>query len=72
MKSVLYYYNGIEGEEELHEDEEVAKLVKGETIERNGGYWQIIDVVKPASEAEADAVTIDLDPMKVFLAGPQP
>jgi hypothetical protein len=30
MKSVLYHYNAVEGEEEIHEDEEVEKLVKGE------------------------------------------
>jgi hypothetical protein len=36
MKNVMYYYNSAEGEEELHEDEEVDKLVKGGVVERNG------------------------------------
>ena len=45
MKNVMYYYNAIEGEEELHEDEEVAKLVNGEVIERNGEYWRITEVL---------------------------
>ncbi len=45
VKSVIYYYDAIEGEEELHEDEEVAKLVKGEVIERNGEYWRITEVL---------------------------
>jgi hypothetical protein len=72
MKSVLYYYNAVEGEEEIHEDEEVEALVKGETIERNGEYWRIVDVVKPAAEVEADADMIDMDVIRVYLAGPQP
>jgi hypothetical protein len=72
MKSVLYYYNTVEGDEEIHEDEEVEKLVKGETIERNGEYWRIVDVVKPVAEVESDAATIDLDVIRVYLAGPQP
>jgi len=62
----------VEGEEEIHEDEEVEKLVKGETIERNGEYWRIIDVLKPVAEAETDSDTIDLDVIRVYLAGPQP
>jgi hypothetical protein len=71
MKSVLYYYNAVEGEEEIHEDEEVEKLVKGETIERNGECWRIVDVVRPVAEAESDTDTIDLDVIRVYLA-PQP
>ena len=66
------HYNAVEGEEEIHEDEEVEKLVKGETIERNGEYWRIIDVLKPVAEAETDSDTIDLDVIRVYLAGPQP
>jgi hypothetical protein len=72
MKSVLYYYNTVEGEEEIHEDEEVEKLVRGENIERNSEYWRIVDVVKPVAEVEADVDTIDLDVIRVYLAGPQP
>jgi len=72
MKSVLYYYNTVEGDEEIHEDEEVEKLVKGETIERNGEYWRIVDVVNPVAEVESDADTIDLDVIRVYLVGPQP
>ena len=33
MKNVMYYYNSAEGEEELHEDEEVDKLVKGGVVD---------------------------------------
>jgi len=72
MKSVLYYYNAVEGEEEIHEDEEVEKLVKGAIIERNGEYWRIADVVTPVAEVESDIDTIDLDVIRVYLAGPQP
>ncbi len=72
MKSVLYHYNAVEGEEEIHEDEEVGKLVIGETIERNGEYWRIIAIVKPVAEVETDADTIDLDVIRIYLAGPQP
>jgi hypothetical protein len=71
MKSVLYYYNAAEGEEEIHEDEEVEKLVTGDTIERNGEYWRIVDIVKRVAAIEADADTIDLDVVRVYLAGPQ-
>jgi hypothetical protein len=41
MRSVLYYYNGIEGEEELHEDEEVKKLAKDEIIERTANTGEL-------------------------------
>ena len=72
MKSVLYYYNAVEGEEEIHEDEGVEKLLIGETIERNGESWRIIAIVKPVAEVETDADTIDLDVIRIYLAGPQP
>ena len=39
MKNVMYYYNGVEGEEELHEDEEVDKLVKGGVVD-TGKLWR--------------------------------
>ena len=44
MKSVVYYYNNVEGEEELHENEEAAKLLVGAMIERVGTYWKITRV----------------------------
>ncbi len=44
MKTVMYHYNGSEGVEELHEDDEVAKLAVGNVIEREGEYWRIIDM----------------------------
>ena len=45
MKNVMYYYNSAEGEEELHEDEEVDKLVKGGMVERNGENWNIAEIL---------------------------
>jgi hypothetical protein len=45
MKNVMYYYNSAEGEEELHEDEEVDKLVKGGVVERNGENWKILEIL---------------------------
>jgi predicted RNA-binding protein len=47
-------------------------LSKVKTIERNGEYWRIIDVLKPTAEAETDSDTIDLDVIRVYLDGPQP
>jgi hypothetical protein len=44
MKNVIYFYNNVEGDEELHEDEDAAKMVAGETIEREGEYWNITKV----------------------------
>jgi hypothetical protein len=44
MKNVMYYYNGVQGEEELHEDEVVDKLAQGQVMERDGEYWRIIEV----------------------------
>jgi hypothetical protein len=44
MKNVIYFYNNVEGNEELHEDEEAARLIVGETIEREGEYWTITKV----------------------------
>jgi len=51
---------------------QVEKLVTGDTIERNGEYWRIIDIVKPVAAVEVDADTINLDVIRVYLAGPQP
>jgi hypothetical protein len=44
MKNIIYYYNNVEGDDELHEDDEAAKLIVGETIEREGEYWKITRV----------------------------
>jgi hypothetical protein len=66
MKHVVYYYNGVEGEEELHEDEEVAKLVKGEVVERASEFWRIIQIHTTIGISEPKPIDI----VKVFLAGP--
>jgi hypothetical protein len=67
MKNVMYHYNGIQDEEELHDDEVMEKLVAGQIMERAGQYWKITDVetVLVASDPER------IDVVKVFLAGPQ-
>jgi hypothetical protein len=44
MKNVMYYYKGVQGEEELYEDEVVDKLAHGQVMERAGEYWRIIEV----------------------------
>lgn len=44
MKIVIYFYNNVEGDEELNEDDEVARLRVGETVEREGAYWTITNV----------------------------
>ena len=68
MKNVMYFYNGVQSEEELHEDEVVDKLVQGEVMERAGEYWRIIEV-KPIIVASEPA---RIDVVEVFLAGPVP
>ena len=66
MKNVMYHYNGFEGVEELHEDEELAKLGQGMVIEREGEYWRIIEIqMHIAVSAERP-----LDLIKVYLEGP--
>lgn len=67
MKNVMYFYNGIQSEEELHDDEVVAKLAEGQMMERAGENWKIVQV---------ETVTVASDPertdiVKVFLLGPQ-
>jgi hypothetical protein len=54
MKNVMYFYNGVQSEEELHDDEVVAKLTEGQIMERVGEYWKIVGVetVTVASEPE--------------------
>jgi hypothetical protein len=41
MKNVMYFYNGIQSEEELHDDEVADKLAKGQLMERAGEYWKM-------------------------------
>jgi hypothetical protein len=65
MKNVIYFYNYVEGDEELHEDEEAAKLVVGKTIEREGQYWKItkLDVQTGVSALRPlDAIRVYLEP----------
>jgi hypothetical protein len=67
MKNVMYHYNGVQGEQELHDDEVADKLAEGQTIERAGEYWKIIDV-------QTDTIASDperIDVVKVFLEGPK-
>jgi hypothetical protein len=68
MKNVMYYYNGLQSEEELHEDEVVDKLVQGEVMERAGEYWRIIEVKTVTVASEPPRI----DVVQVFLAGPVP
>ena len=44
MKNVMYFYNDIQSEEELHDDEVVANLVEGQMMERAGENWKIVQV----------------------------
>jgi hypothetical protein len=66
MKNVVYYYNNVEGEEELHENEEVAKLHVGAMIERAGIYWKITNVQTQISIGDQQP----LDGLQVYLEGP--
>jgi hypothetical protein len=68
MKNVMYYYNGVQGEEELHEDEVVDKLAQGQVMERTGEYWRIIELETLMVVSEPRRI----DVVKVFLAGPEP
>jgi hypothetical protein len=63
MKYVIYFYNNVEGDEELHEDEEAAKLIVGETIEREGEYWKITKIDMQV----AVSALRPLDVLRVFL-----
>ena len=67
MKDVLYHYNGVQGEQELHDNEVVDNLTEGQVIEHAGEYWKIVGVetVTVASNPER------IDIVKVFLMGPQ-
>ena len=66
MKAVMYYYNAVEGEEEFHEEAELAKLEKGNIIERHGEHWRVIDVLTTTGMGTPKPV----DSIRVFLAGP--
>jgi hypothetical protein len=66
MKLVIYYYNAIEGEEELHEDEEFGKIMKDAVIERNGEYWRVIEILTTTAVGDPKLP----DSVKVFLEGP--
>jgi hypothetical protein len=66
MKNVMYFYNGIEGEEELHEDDKVTSLTPGELLERAGERWKIIDVQLRKGVGEHQPMDI----IKVYLEGP--
>jgi hypothetical protein len=68
VKNVMYFYNGVQSEQELHEDEIVNKLAQGQVMERAGEYWTIVEVqtLTVASDPER------IDVVKVFLTGPQP
>jgi hypothetical protein len=67
MKNVMYYYNGVQSEQELHEDEVVDNLSQGQVMERAGEYWRITDV-KTAIVASEPA---RIDVVEIFLAGPE-
>jgi hypothetical protein len=64
----MYFYNGVQSEQELHEDEIMNKLAQGQVMERAGEYWTIVEVqtVTVASDPER------IDVVKVFLTGPRP
>jgi hypothetical protein len=66
MKNVIYFYNNIEGDEELHEDEAAAKLVVGETVEREGEHWTITKV----DLQMAVSASRPLDVLRVYLQAP--
>jgi hypothetical protein len=67
MKNVMYFYNGVQSEEELHDDEVADKLGKDQLMERAGKYWKIVEV--KTEMIASDPVRIDV--VKVFLTGPE-
>ena len=67
MKSVMYYYNGVQSEQELHEDEVVDKLAQGQVMERAGEYWRITEVKTVIVASEPARI----DVVEIFLAGPE-
>jgi hypothetical protein len=68
MKNVMFFYNGVQSEEELHDDEVADKLGKDQLMERAGKYWKIVEV--RTDMIAGDPVRIDV--VKVFLTGPEP
>ena len=68
MKNVMYFYNGVQSEEELHEDEVVDKLAQGEVMERAGEYWRIVEVKNVTVVGKLTRI----DVVQVFLVGPVP
>ena len=65
MKNVMYYYDGVQGEEELHEDEVVDKFSQGQIMERAGEYWRITEVKTVIVASEP----VRIDVVEIFLAG---
>ena len=68
MKSIVYYCNGVEGAEELHEDEAMKMLEQGKVIERAGEYWRVVEI-KSVTTVSAPK---EPDALMVFLEGPIP
>jgi hypothetical protein len=68
MKNVMYFYNGVQSEEELHEDGVVDKLTEGQVMERAGEYWKIVEVQTATVASDPERV----DVVKIFLTGPRP
>jgi len=68
MKNVMYYYNGVQSEQELHEDEVVDKLSPGQVMERAGEYWRITEVKTVILASEPTRI----DVVEIFLVGPEP
>ena len=66
VRAVMYYYNALEGEEELHDEDYLTRLKKGNVIERRGENWRIIDVVTTTGIGTPKPV----DSIRIFLAGP--
>jgi hypothetical protein len=63
----MFFYNGVQSEEELHDDEVADKLGKDQLIERAGKYWKIVEV-------KTDMIASDplgIDVVKVSLTEPE-
>jgi hypothetical protein len=67
MKNVMYHYNGVEGEEELHEDEKIEKLKEGCIIERAGEHWKILEL-----RSGKTSESVGIENVRIFLEGPKP
>jgi len=64
----MFFYNGLQSEEELHDDEVADRLEKDQLMERAGKYWKIVEVQTDMIASEP----VRVDVVKVFLAGPEP